>query len=252
MRSASEPGHAVQHRRGQQHPTSPSRRALPRAADAGAHPEADAQRQRAGRRGQRVGGHQLLGAHHVRQRRRTARRAGTGSPTGRPGPAPNSTGPRRSAGTATASTATSPTRTKFDQASTWRRDHRSSSTPTNGPSTLNGSSTTASAAAIATGDGCSLGREDDVRRQRHLEHAVGQLAGDPDREEPAEPGRAAGARGGGARSWADPPRPAACSPGACGNRHTPGTTARGVTVTGTPGKQPGSAGAAVSARRRRG
>jgi hypothetical protein len=69
----------------------------------------------------------------------------------------NSVGPRTSACTATASTATTPTRTKFDQASTWRRDHRSKNTPVNGPSTLNGSSTTASVPAIAPGLGARSG-----------------------------------------------------------------------------------------------
>ena len=72
---------------------------------------------------------------------------------------PNRPGPCTSAAMSTAITATRPTRTKLDQASTCRRDQRSSSTPTNGPSALNGSSTTASAEAIAAGDGCFSGEK---------------------------------------------------------------------------------------------
>ena len=64
-----------------------------------------------------------------------------------------------------------------------RRLHRSRNTPTNGPSTLNGSSTAASAPAIARGVGLPLGGEQHVRRQRDLEHAVGGLAGDPHGEQ---------------------------------------------------------------------
>ena len=69
----------------------------------------------------------------------------------------NSAGPRRSALAATASTVTSPARAKFAQASTCRRDQRSRNTPTNGPSRLNGSSTTASAAAISPAPGARSG-----------------------------------------------------------------------------------------------
>src|SRR3954449_3174580 len=52
-------------------------------------------------------------------------------------------------------TATTATRAKLAQTSTCRRDQRSSSTPANGPSSENGSSTTASAEAIAVADGRS-------------------------------------------------------------------------------------------------
>ncbi len=71
----------------------------------------------------------------------------------------NRPGPRTSAATAIASTPTRPTLAKLDQASTWRRDQRSRNTPTNGPSTLNGSSTTANAPAIAPGEGCRSGEK---------------------------------------------------------------------------------------------
>ena len=50
-----------------------------------------------------------------------------------------------------------PTRMAFAQNSTWRRDHRSSKTPANGPMKENGNRSVANAAAIAGALVCRSG-----------------------------------------------------------------------------------------------
>ena len=69
----------------------------------------------------------------------------------------NSGGPETSAATSIATATTGISRIRFETTSTWRRLHRSRNTPTNGPSTLNGSSTAASAAAIEAASACRSG-----------------------------------------------------------------------------------------------
>ena len=83
-------------------------------------------------------------------------------------------------------TTVSPTRTRLPTNSTWRRRHRSSSTPAHGPTIVNGSSSTANAVATPAAVLGVLRREEEQRRQPDLEHAVGRLAHEPDGEQRAE------------------------------------------------------------------
>ena len=153
MRSASRPATAYSTAAVSSTPTSPSAPAASqptRAPLAGAQAERNAKR--AGGRGERVGHDQLVGAHHVRQGRG---QPGEQEPVDRQAdqdqPEQRRTAQRRRPQADREQRSTSATRTKLDQTSTCRRDQRSSSTPTNGPSTLNGSSTTASAAGDRAG-----------------------------------------------------------------------------------------------------
>jgi hypothetical protein len=181
------PGHGVQHGGGDQDADVAVRaQPLPPDPGAGAERQTDEEGERPGRRGEGVRGDQVAAVHHVRQRRGQPgqqepvdRQRGEDQPEQRrPAPPrvdrqrqhpdqpdPHEVRPGQHLAPRPAVEEHPDERTEHAE----RQQHHGECARDRGGARL------------------PLGREHDVRRERHLEHAVGELAGDTDGEQPSKP-----------------------------------------------------------------
>ncbi len=180
-------GDAVQHHREQQHAqVAVDAQRTPHRARAGAARESDEERQRAGGRCQRVGGDQVGLVDDVRERRGEAGEQEAVDRQARQDQ-------HEQAGAVDVGTdrdREQPDQSDPDEVRPGQhlaprpavQEH-----PDEGSEHAERQQHEGQTAGDRPRRGCALGGEHDVRRQRDLEHAVGELAGEPDREQPTEP-----------------------------------------------------------------